>query len=130
MATATKTLRIRPNLRSEIERLARRSRRSFSEVTQDLIDEALRMRNCPSIYFADEPAGREAKVAGTGLGIWEIIAVYRAVDCSETTLRKRFDWLNEAQITAALLYYRAHCEEIDQLIRDNEEAFGQAAASK
>lgn len=26
------------------------------------------MRICPGIYFADEAAGREAKVAGTGSG--------------------------------------------------------------
>ena len=63
MATATKTLRLRDNLRSEIDRIARRSRRSFSEVTQDLIEEALRMRKCPGIYFAEEPGGREAKIA-------------------------------------------------------------------
>ena len=60
MTTPTKTLRLRPQLRAEIDRIAKRSRRSFSEVTQDLIDEALRMRECPGIYFADEPGGREA----------------------------------------------------------------------
>lgn len=31
------------------------------------------MRACPGIYFADEPTGREAKVGGTGLGVWEVI---------------------------------------------------------
>jgi hypothetical protein len=78
MATPTKTLRLRPELRAEIERIARRSRRSFSEVAQDLLDEALRMREVPGVYFANEPAGREAKVAGTGLGVWEVIRDYLA----------------------------------------------------
>ncbi|MGH7422626.1 MAG: hypothetical protein ACREJ1_02990, partial [Candidatus Methylomirabilales bacterium] len=73
MATPTKTLRLRPRLRVAIERIAKRMRRSFSEVTQDLIEEALRIRECPGIYFADEPAGREAKVGGTGLAVWEVI---------------------------------------------------------
>ncbi|MBI4736635.1 MAG: hypothetical protein HY766_11375 [candidate division NC10 bacterium] len=49
MATPTKTLRLRPGLQNQIDRIARRSRRSFSQVTQDLLEEALRMRECPGI---------------------------------------------------------------------------------
>ena len=120
MATATKTLRLRQSLRSEIDRIARRSRRSFSEVTQDLIEEALRMRKCPGIYFADEPAGREAKIAGAGLAIWEVIAVYKAVSKQERAFRARFPWLTEAQLKAALLYYRSYPDEIDTLVAENE----------
>ena len=75
MATDLKTLRLRRELRHEIDRIARRSRRSFSEVTQDLLEEAIRMRKCPGIYFHDEPAGREAKIAGSGLGVWEVISM-------------------------------------------------------
>ena len=78
MATPTKTIRLRPKLRAEIERIARRSRRSFSDVAQTLLDEALRAQACPGIYFADEPAGRVAKVAGMGLGVWEIIRDYHS----------------------------------------------------
>jgi uncharacterized protein (DUF433 family) len=37
------------------------------------MEEALRLRMCPGIYFEDEPSGREAKLAGTGLGVWEVI---------------------------------------------------------
>jgi hypothetical protein len=51
MATPTRTIRLRPGLRAEIERIARRARRTFSEVTQDLLEEAIRMRECPGIYF-------------------------------------------------------------------------------
>ena len=120
MITETKTLRLRPALRSEIDRIARQSRRSFSEVAQDLLEEALRMRKCPGIYFAVEPAGREAKIAGTGLGIWEIIAVYKAVSKDERALRAGFPRLTEAQRKAALLYYRSYPDEIDTLVAENE----------
>ena len=120
MTTETKTLRLRQALRSEIDRIAKRSRRSFSEVTQDLIEEALRMRRCPGIYFADEPAGPEAKINGTGLAVWEIIAVYKAVSKDERALRARFPWLTEVQIKAALLYYRNYPDEIDTLVAENE----------
>jgi hypothetical protein len=37
------------------------------------------MQACPGIYFADEPAGRVAKMAGTGLGVWEVIRIYNGV---------------------------------------------------
>lgn len=119
MATPTKTLRLRPRLRAEIDRIARRTRRSFSEVTQDLIDEALRMRECPGIYFADEPAGREAKVAGTGLGVWEVIRDYLAARRDERALRKSFPRLSGAQVKACLLYYSKYPQEIDAAIKES-----------
>jgi uncharacterized protein (DUF433 family) len=122
MATDIKTLRFRRELRSEIDRIARRSRRSFSEVTQDLLEEALRMRKCPGIYFHDEPAGREAKIAGTGLGVWEVISVCKTGPKKVTTLKKHFHWLSEAQIKAALTYYHAWPQEIDDLVEDNQRA--------
>lgn len=119
MTTPTKTLRLRPQLRAEIDRLARRSRRTFSEVTQDLIEEALRMRECPGIYFADEPGGREAKVAGSGLGVWEVLRDYLAAGRDERMLRKSLPQLSAAQVKACLLYYRRYPEEIDAEIREN-----------
>jgi hypothetical protein len=59
--------------------MARRARRSFSEVSQELLEEAVRMRVCPGIHFAEEPSGREAKVTGSGLGVWEVISTYKGV---------------------------------------------------
>lgn len=105
----------------EIDRLARRSRRPFSEVTQDLLEEALRTRQCPGIYFADEPAGREAKVAGTGLGVWEVVRDYLVEGRSEARLHRSLPHLTRAQVKAALLYYERWRDEIDDLIADNAE---------
>lgn len=119
MATPTKTLRLRPRLQNQIDRIARRSRRSFSQVTQDLLEEALRMRECPGIYFAHEPAGREAKVAGTGLGVWEVIRDYMAAGQDERALRKALPQLSAAQIRACLLYYAKYPQEIDAEVREN-----------
>ena len=120
MITATKTLRLRETLRSEIDLIAKRSRRSFSEVTQALIEEALRMRKCAGIYFGDERGGREAKIACSGLGVWEVIAVHKAVSKKESALRARFPWLTQAQLSGALNYYRNYSDEIDALIDENE----------
>jgi len=119
MATPTRTLRFRPRLRIEIERLAKRSRRSFSEVAQDLLEEAVRTRECPGIHFADEPAGRVAKVTGTGLGVWEVIDLYKGLKGNGKKLRRLYPHLSSAQVEAALLYYERHPEEVDALIADN-----------
>lgn len=120
--TSPRSVRFRPWVAREIDRLARRARRPFSEVAQDLLEEALRMRQCPGIYFADEPAGREAKVAGTGLGVWEVIRDFLAGGRSEATLRKALPHLTPAQVKAALLYYERWRDEIDDLIADSAEA--------
>jgi len=119
MATPTKTLRLRSRLRVAIERIAKRTRRSFSEVTQDLIEEALRMRECPGIYFADEPAGRETKVAGTGLAVWEVIRDYLAAGKDEKVLRKALPRLSGGQVKACLIYYNKYPQEIEAAIEEN-----------
>jgi uncharacterized protein (DUF433 family) len=121
MPSPTTTLRLRPALRTQIARLARRHRRSFSEVTQDLLEEALRLRECPGVYFADEPAGRVAKVMGTGLGIWEVIRDYLELDRDEAALRKLLPHLSAAQVRACTLYYAKYPDEIDDAIQENRE---------
>jgi len=121
MATPTTTLRLDPRLRSEIDRMAKRMRRTFSEVTHDLLDEALRMRACPGIYFADEPAGRVAKVMGTGLGVWELIRDYLELNRDKAALGKLFPYLSSAQLRVCLLYYAKYPDEIDAAIQENRE---------
>lgn len=129
MTTPTTTLRLRAPLRAEIARIAKRTRRSFSEVTQELLEEALRMRECPGIHFADEPGGREAKICGTGLGVWEVMLDYITSGHDEKVLRESFHWLSEAQIRAGLLYYRKYKKEIDDLVAENDAALREGIES-
>jgi hypothetical protein len=84
--------------------------------------EELRMQACQGIYFADEPAGRVAKVAGSGLGVWEVIRDDNAVEGDETRLREILPHIGPSLLTAARKYYSLHREEIDELIADNEAA--------
>lgn len=67
--TVSTTMRLKASVRQGLEALAGRSRRSVSEVAQQLLEEGVRMQECPGIYFATEPSGRTAKVMGTGLGV-------------------------------------------------------------
>jgi hypothetical protein len=66
-------MRLRRSVRQGLESLAERSRRSVSDLAEELIAEGMRMRECPGIYFATEPSGRTAKVAGSGLAVWEVL---------------------------------------------------------
>jgi uncharacterized protein (DUF433 family) len=112
------TIRLRQSLRRELEAAAARSRRSVADVTQELLDEALRMRQCPGIYFADEPSGRTAKIGGTGLGVWEVVRDF-SKDQNADRLRKAFPQLSQAQITAALIYYSRYRDEVQAKIDAN-----------
>ena len=105
------TMRLRRSLRKELETTALRTRRSVADVAQELLDEALRVRQCPSIYFADEPRGRPAKIGETGVGVWEILRDFTS-DQSSARIRKSFPQLSQAQVTAALMYYSRYRDEV------------------
>ena len=101
--------------------LAERTGRDFSSIVNELLEEALKMRRIPGIYFADTPSGRTAKVAGSGLGVWEIIMGYRSVDEDWDRLREGYDWLTEHQLRSALAYAEAYPEEIERRIQRDEQ---------
>jgi uncharacterized protein (DUF433 family) len=94
-------------------------RRSISDIIVELLDEAIRTRRCPGIYFANEPSGRTAKIAGTGLGVWEVFRDFRELGEDPTALRSAFPSLSEPQLTAGLLYARAYPKDIDREIEEN-----------
>jgi len=76
------------------------------------------MRQCPGIYFVDEPSGRTAKIGGTGLAVWEVLRdLPREADPKR--MRDVFPQLSQAQVTAALMYERRYPEEIQREIARN-----------
>src|SRR5215475_9992877 len=117
-ATVSTTMRLRRAVRAGLEQAAARARRSVSDVAQELIEEGLRMRECPGIYFATEPSGRTAKISGTGLGIWEMLRDF-VRDEDLDRLRRAFPHLSPAQITAALIYYKRYPDEIRREVEAN-----------
>jgi len=116
--TVTKSLRIPKETVEEIERAARG--RDFSAAANELLSEALKMRRCPGILFADGATGRRARIAGTGLDVWEVIATYRSVGKSLRRLRAAYPQLDELKLRAALSYYECYPKEIDNRIAENE----------
>ena len=124
------TFRIPIEHRKAIEGIARRERRDLSSVVNEMIAEALKMRRVRGVLFADEGNRREAKVAGTGLGVWEVIETYLSLGKEMDRFRSYYDWLSEFQLRAALSYYEAYPQEIDEAIRENQVAFEELAGSR
>jgi uncharacterized protein (DUF433 family) len=121
MAGVQKSLRLPPETMKEIEQMAKETGQDFSNVTKDLLQEAIKMRRCPGILFAEGANGRKARVAGTGIEVWEVIATYKSVKDDFKRLHKAYHWLSAEQLKAALGYHRIYPQEIDRLIERNEE---------
>ena len=120
MSAVQKSLRIPQGTFEEIERIARETGRDFSSIAKDLLAEAIKMRRCPGIVFVDGVSGRRARIAGTGLEVWEVMSTYRNVDQDFGRLQKAYHWLTEQQLRAAIGYCAVYREEIDELIKLNE----------
>lgn len=115
------SIRIQESIYKEIKKIADLSKRGFSAITNELLEEAVKMKRCPGIVFANGVTGRRARVAGTGIEVWEIIADYKGMDKDISALKEAYHWLSETQIRAALGYYAAYPEEIDGMIQRNEQ---------
>ena len=120
MRTVQKTLRIPHDIANSIKDMADIFDRDFSTVVNELLAEAVKIRRCPGILFADGPSSRRAILAGTGLDVWEVIATYKGLDRDVVRLRSAYHWLGEAQLRAALGYYAAYPDEIERRIARND----------
>ena len=121
MAGVQKSLRLPAETTKEIEQMAKETGQDFSNVTKDLLQEAIKMRRCPGILFAEGIGGRRARVAGTGIEVWEVIAAYKSMKEDFKRLQKAYHWLSTEQLKAALGYYTVYPREIDRLIQQNEQ---------
>ena len=121
MAGVQKSFRLPVETTKEIEQMAKETGQDFSNVTKDLLQEAIKMRRCPGIIFAEGTSGRRARIAGTGIEVWEVIAAYKSVKEDFKRLKKAYHWLSGEQLKAALGYYAIYPKEIDRLIEQNEQ---------
>ena len=122
----TTSIRLPDVTRLALEELAERSGRDFSSIVNEMLEESLRTRRIPGIVFADGPSGRRARLAGTGLDVFELIGSYRAQQGDRSALRESYPWLSENQLRSALAYAQAYPDEIQRRL-DREEAWSQAA---
>jgi uncharacterized protein (DUF433 family) len=114
-----------------LARLGNRARRVHlpaRTLAQRYVEEGLRMDENPLIRFADGPAGRRARLVGTGKDIWEIIATVRDND-GDPVMAARYLEIPLGLVQAAISYYGAYTDEINQLIQLNEEETKEAHAA-
>jgi len=118
MSTVQRSFRIKEPILREIERI--RKDKAANALANELLEEALKMRRCPGIIFSLGISGRRARIAGTGVEVWEVVCEYQIVGKDVEALKKALPHLTERQLIAALNYYRAYPEEINELIQGNE----------
>ncbi len=114
-----------------IRRLGARARRVHlppRTLAQRYVEEGLRMDEHPLIRFAEGPAGRRARLVGTGKDVWEVISVVRdsGGDPAEAA---RYLEIPLGLVQAAVAYYGAYTDEIDQWIALNEQEAAEALAA-
>jgi uncharacterized protein (DUF433 family) len=116
---------------STISRLGARARRVHMPprtLAQRYVEEGLRMDEHPLIRFAEGPAGRRARLVGTGKDVWEIITVVRDNDGDDAESARYLE-IPLGLIQAAIAYYGAYTPEIDQQIEANELETSEARAA-
>jgi hypothetical protein len=114
-----------------IRRLGARARRVHlppRTLAQRYVEEGLRMDEHPLVRFAEGPAGRRARLVGTGKDVWEVIAAVRDND-GDVAETARYLEMPLGLVQAAVTYYGAYPDEIDQLITLNEQEAAEAHAA-
>jgi uncharacterized protein (DUF433 family) len=126
----TQPLSVRLN-DATIARLGKHAQRAHMAprtLAQRYVEEGLRMDEHPLIRFTDGPAGRRARLLGTGKDVWEVIAAVRdnGGDAAETA---RYLEIPLGFVQAAVTYYGAYTDEIDQWTESNEQQAAEAHAA-
>jgi uncharacterized protein (DUF433 family) len=116
---------------STVERLGARARRHHiapRTLAQRYVEEGLRIDEHPLVRFVDGPAGRRARLVGSGLDVWEVIEVVRD---NGGDLAAAADYLELplGLIQAAVTYYGAYADEIDDWIEANRHESEEAHAA-
>ncbi|MBI4426065.1 MAG: DUF433 domain-containing protein [Candidatus Kerfeldbacteria bacterium] len=112
------SVRIERALREAIQIQARKAGKPVSWVIRELLDMAVRMQRFPGIVFVDGPAGRRARLAGTGLDVWEVIELLREFG-SVSALCQQFPRLSPMAVQIAQAYAEAYPEEITAFLALN-----------
>lgn len=98
-----------------LEARAHQIRETRTGLAERYLEEGLRMDEHPGIGFADGPTGRRAIVVGTGLDVWEVVD---SVKQSRGSVAAAARYLERpaAQVRAAVRYYAAFPEEVDEML--------------
>jgi uncharacterized protein (DUF433 family) len=115
MPSVQHSLRVPEHLDREISReIQFRGEQDWSKGAIGLLEEAVRASRIPGIVFVQRRDGRRPAVAFSGLEVWEIIATWKEGEENWQRLVEAYPELSENQLRAAVAYYKAYPEEIDE----------------
>ncbi len=97
---------------------ARRTKRSKSAVLEELAGEAAKTRLFSGLAFRG-PEPRRPWVIGTGLDVWEIVAMYRDHEGDLGRVLAAHESLSERAVRLALAYAERFPDEIENAIAEN-----------
>lgn len=114
------SLRLSDQMVKRLDRFARRLGNGMTRTRAGvlLLEEALREAEFAGIEYRDSPIGRQPYMKGSGLAIWEVIMIVRRYDMDAERMAQDYPYPVE-NLKAALHFYEAYREEIDQAIEDN-----------
>jgi uncharacterized protein (DUF433 family) len=109
----TRTFRLPDELLASLEERARDRGESANALAERLIEEGLRRDVHPLIDFWDSVAGRRAMVLGSRIEVGQVVDTWLESNKSVEATAEYFN-LPERFIAAALQYYAAFQEEVDE----------------
>jgi hypothetical protein len=114
------TFRLPEPTLARLDARAHQIRETRTGLAERYLEEGLRMDEHPGIGFVDGPAGRRAFLLGTSLDVWEAIMVVKANRGSVASAARLLE-RPEERLRAAVRYYAAFPDEIDDWLARNDE---------
>jgi hypothetical protein len=112
------SIRLRPDLKEELERRARESGMSTAALYERFIDEGLRHDAHPLIAFRDGAGGRRATLAASRISVAQVIetllATEGASDAERVSDTAEYLDIPTSHVLASIRYYAAFRAEIDE----------------
>jgi hypothetical protein len=112
------SIRLRPDLKQELERRARETGTSTAALYERFVDEGLRHDAHPLITFRDGAGGRRATLAASRLSVAQVIDTLLATDGASEAERIRdtaeYLGIPVGYVAASIRYYAAYKAEIDE----------------
>lgn len=108
------SLRVGKPTLDELDRRAREAGVSRNALAERYLAEGARMEEFPQTYFRTGALGRRAALLGTRLDVWQLVETVRNHGNSVEEAAAYLD-LPVARVRAAVRYYTAHRDEVDEI---------------
>ncbi|HWZ43984.1 MAG TPA: hypothetical protein VNW97_10925 [Candidatus Saccharimonadales bacterium] len=113
------SMRLSTDSERRLKRMAGRHGWTPSDASARLVEEGLRRSEFAFIDFRDSPAGRQAHIHGSTLGVWEVMLLLRSYKKDTSAVARHLRW-PEAKVQAAVHYAAAFPEEISAAMAEND----------